>query len=82
MKEICPIHNIPFQEELKNGVYFDKEQEKTGFNKFGHYQSGYQTCIICKSDNTSAMKGFIDGIQWKWRECNVCNAKFNSQKDV
>jgi len=33
-------------------VVFDRNQKKSGVNKFGHYQFGRETCISCKSDCT------------------------------
>ena len=56
IKEICEKCKI---EDIK----FDKQQEKSGINKYNQYQFGSNCCIGCKRDRTLKEKGI-------W--CEIC----------
>ena len=38
-------------------IKFDPKQEKSGTNKYKHYQFGSNSCIGCKKDRTSKDEG-------------------------
>jgi len=54
-------------------IKFDSKQKKSGFNKYGHYQFGNETCIYCKSDRTE----WVANNDGRWLQCqeSACGGK-------
>ncbi len=66
-------------------IKFDKTQKKSGYNKFGHYQFGSESCQFCQSDNVDQLMGldllqfkeFYGDKEFKAFHCNDCTAQWH-----
>lgn len=54
-------------------IKFDDKQEKSGFNKFGHYQFGSNCCAMCKRDRPLNEKGMY--CEWCMNPANFSETK-------
>lgn len=57
---------------METSIEFDSEQKKDGFNKYGNYQFGLNTCPVCKSEDTDKEREAPETHRW----CNVCSSLF------